>query len=159
MTALIMALAAGMVVGSDESGWASTEIEERLCIQNREEGTWQYYSHCYQEMLFFKVTLKQGYIWLTPKGEKNPTARYGCQWVDEGGGKCRMILDDPAVPCWLGIYKREAGRLIICLGDPRGERRPIAFWANYEQSLFIFHNVQPPPKVTTPAVQRSARPH
>jgi hypothetical protein len=63
---------------------------------------------------------------------------WNCRWIDEGHGKCQMIADNYIAK---GIYKREAGKLIICL--PSGGNRPTEFRATDANYLLFLHPAKP----------------
>lgn len=147
MTALMVALVAGMVVGSDAVERISTETAERLAIDGCWEGTWNgpVPSRHVSGYGLCNVRIKPGEISL--KGDKFLVWLGIDRWIDEGKGKCRIGNG------WQGIYKRQGGRLIICfvnvdsdlpaiLQDPR----PTIFQANERQVLLIIKPTKPPKK-------------
>jgi len=65
-----------------------------------------------------------------------------CKWVDEGRGRCRLIVGGTLN--LEGIYQSGAGNLIICMGEQGN--RPIRFCADEKHVLIILKPVQPPKK-------------
>jgi len=129
MAALAMALVVGLALASGPER-ISSEAEQRLAVNGHWEGTWQTVSVSTGILLTSKATLKPGLLTLNLGGE---VERLFCRFVDEGKGRCRMVVGKKST--WLGIYKREGERLIICLDDENSGHRPATFQADKVQSL------------------------
>lgn len=65
------------------------------------------------------------------------------RWIDEGKSRCRIVFVfiGRQIVC-LGVYKREAGCLVVCLADVN-KGRPTVFRAEQEQALIIIRRVKP----------------
>jgi len=134
MSMLMLALVAGIAVGSDGTEPISTETEQRLAIGGYWEGV--AYSVDSGGMKTRNARVEPGLV-IEDNGIK-----WFCRWSDEGRGRCQLIVDGVrSLPC---IYKREAGQLIICYGY--GNRRPTRFHADKTQILLILKPAKPPKK-------------
>jgi hypothetical protein len=143
MSAILLAvLAAGMAMDSGPKPMA-VETEERLCIGGSWEGTWQIWQEDNQEAQFIGVTMGLGLFFQPERGQTSVGQH--CRWVNEGGGKCQLLLSEKTISkgVYKGIYKWNAGRLIICLGEPDSRRRPMRFQVNQTQSLLILRPTRP----------------
>ena len=128
MTALTLALVAGMAVGSDGAERISTETEQHFMGNGYWEGTLVGTVHNV-------VRFEPGKISLL--GRKS-----SCRWIDEGQGRCQYILEGCNVD--RGIYKREAEQLTICmsrLGD-----RPTKFESEGRYILMVLKPAKPSKK-------------
>jgi hypothetical protein len=128
MSVLMLALAASMTVGNDAQP-ILPEMEQRLCIDGHWKGTFHWWEVSGQDQRG-EFTVQPGSVTYAGFGS------YPSRWVDEGRRKCRVIMAND--PVRYGIYKREASRLIICLGA-RGQGRPNAFLAGTTQTLYILN--------------------
>jgi len=82
MAALVMAVAAGMVVGNGPDE-ISSEAREELC-----GGYWEgNLYHWLQNHAIHSVTLAPGSLWTQEPG--GIRERYTCEWIDDGNGRCR----------------------------------------------------------------------
>jgi len=126
MSVLMLALAASMTVGNDAQPLLP-EMEQRLCIEGHWKGTFHWWEASGQDQRG-EFTVAPGSVTYAGFGS------YTSRWADEGRGKCWVIMAND--PVRFGIYKREAGRLIICLGA-RGQGRPTTFLAGTTQTLYI----------------------
>jgi hypothetical protein len=138
MSSLMIALVAGMTVGSSPER-ISSQAEERLCIDGYWEGTWQILSRR-NEVRTFQLRLEPGSIWSIPPGGRVPPSKEDCEWIDLGNGKCQLTDEKSTL---VGIYKREADRLLICLRG-KGDGIPAAFQVRDGQILIILKRVKPP---------------
>jgi hypothetical protein len=137
MTSMIV-LMAGLAVGSDGTEQISTETGY-LAIEGCWEGIRQYpYRH---QLESDKVRLEPGQIILL-RGNGTPKGTTPCKWIDEGRGKCQLILIDQVCH---GIYKRERGQLVVCYGDI-GHGRPTSFHPDETQTRLILKQTKPPGK-------------
>jgi hypothetical protein len=128
----VMVFMAGLALGSDGTERVSAETEQRLAISGNWEGVLKSWTG--GKLKTWKLEL--GPDWM------KVARKLTCRWIDEGQGKCRVILDGEHDR--YGIYKREAGQLVICYaysGD-----RPTSFHANPRQPLLILKPVHPPGK-------------
>jgi len=134
MTALAMALVAGMGVGSDGQERISTETQERFLGSGYWEGVMFPVG---DEEPTVKVMLQPGLLIAVGKG------RESCKWVDEGRGLCRVISENGISQ--MAIYKRGAsGQLILCINI--WKTRPNRFQRDEAHTLLILHPSQPPRK-------------
>jgi hypothetical protein len=137
MMALTLALVAGMAVGRDGQERISTETKQHFLGNGYWEGIWRWAGPPIKEI---PIRLEPGKF---IQGHAQSVSGY--RWVDEGQGKCRLIVSD--TPGFLGRYKREAGELTICLlNHPDG--RPTKFEAIQKPGsyLFILKPAKPPKK-------------
>jgi len=141
MTALTLGLVAGLAVGSDGTERISTETHQRLAIEGYWEGTVQ-----------TVLKLADAPELITGDGGFEP-GKYGdrsSQWMDEGNGRCQWTLQLAKnlhiYDTQLGIYKHEAGRLIICVRGNGAKGRPTAFSPSESDYVFTLRPVQPPKK-------------
>jgi len=88
MTALTLALVAGMAVGSDGTEKFSTETEEQLGINGYWEGNLRFEIN--NEVSTNCVKLENGVLIIG-------RIRNQCRWVDEGRGRCLQILDENSI--------------------------------------------------------------
>jgi len=140
MSALVMALVAGMAVG-DGPERVSTATEHGLCLDGYWKCTWQYLSD-HGEVVTDEVMFKDGEL-LDADGQV--AVSYG--WKDVGKGRClRFVQGGCALwrphPC-PGIYKRERGCLNICL-NMKGGHYPSAFQVEKDCLLLTIRRVGPP---------------
>jgi len=138
MTALTLALVAGMAVGSD--GWEriSTDVEKRLAIDGYWEGDYHYYSEEDGSTADYETSFRQG-EWIIRHRRGFICRATPSRFVDEGQGRCRLMVQGDSIPM-SGIYKREAGQLVICLGIIR----PITFHCDKGHSLLTLKLAKPP---------------
>jgi hypothetical protein len=134
ITALTLALAAGMAVGSDGAERISTESQESFLGSGYWEGALLPAS---DEEPTVKMILQPGLIILGKEHES-------CKWVDEGWGRCRVTMGDKFTCEYMCIYKREVGKLIVCFRD--GGLRPTGFHSNKAQGLWVLKLAKSPKK-------------
>jgi hypothetical protein len=136
MSAFVMVLAAGIVVGSGPEA-ESAEMEQRLDLRGEWEGS------CREEAVSGKAGLsKWGLCLEYPRAGGRPPPLLGpFPASDEGSGKARF-WGKWGTGTSLGIYKWEADRLIICLGE-NGAARPTSFHTGSRQTLIILQRIQP----------------
>jgi len=135
MTALTLALVAGLAVGSDRTERISTEAKQPFLGNGYWEGIGHRPGIDGDEIQTATVKIQPG---LVIEGEK----KFSCQWIDEGRGRCRLIHVEFDPPLSLeGIYKQEAGQLIICLGQS-GDR-PTRFHRDQTHGLIILYRAKP----------------
>jgi hypothetical protein len=134
MTALTLALVAGMALGSDGAERISIQMGQCLDVDGYWEGVLQI-----GDGRVFKARLEPG-LWITEdQGRKETLA---CRWVDEGQGKCQFWNRNARL--FPSIYRYEAGQLIVCFGYD-GDR-PARFQAKGGDLLLIVKRVKPPKK-------------
>jgi hypothetical protein len=140
MSALVMALVAGMAVGNGPER-VSTATDPGLGIGGCWELTWKQTRKNGDEQTS-TMYLVPGFI-VRDDGPKCP-----CRVVDEGKGRCRIILRERLE--FLGIYKHERGSLLICIGpsflDSPAKNRPDGISPRPEkyESLLILRRIKPP---------------
>jgi hypothetical protein len=128
---LAMILTAGATIGNGLEK-VSGEVKQCLDLRGRWEsaaidsadGPW---------MTSFEGGELMGYR----KGELE--FRWDCQIVDEGAGKFKMTYGSRE---YLGIYRQESGRLVICYRAAH-LGRPTKYKENSKDSLYILHDVKP----------------
>jgi len=143
MTALTLALLAGMAVGSGPER-IPEETRQHFLGNGYWEGTWKGSELCgllHMDERAFMVTLEPGLLRL--RGEGHLLGITLATWIDEGKGRFRIAEKDRR--CWWGIYKRGEGCLVICLkkGD---KERPTLFCPGDDQALLILKPAKPPKK-------------
>jgi hypothetical protein len=131
MSALVMALVAGMAVG-DGPGQVSMATGQSLYLEGGWAGTYQFI-RLDGELVTLEVTLIDG-------------IGLGGFWKDEGNGKCQYLryvgLHVPSIVNY-GIYKQESNRLVICQNrDHREKTYPAAFCVSKECGLFTLRRVE-----------------
>jgi hypothetical protein len=137
MSGIMMALVAGMALGSDAIGRKSMDVEQRLCIEGDWEGTWK--ESVPSRIRIIRVRPGNMDVIMGP----NEFVTFPIMWGDEGMGRCQMTKSSAVV--FNCIYKRETGRLIICL--LRTEiGMPMGFHPIDGQSLLILKPAKPPKK-------------
>jgi hypothetical protein len=139
MSALMMALVAGLAVGSDGTERISTETKS-LAIEGYWEGVKWYIDPFEDQPITCIVKFEPG--WVIIDG-----LRINSKWLDEGRGKCRLIQNGSLINH--AIYKRETGQLVICCAI-RGDR-PVRFQPRFdgnlsETILYILKPAKPPKK-------------
>jgi len=132
MTAAMIALVAGLAVASGPER-IPTEVKQTLDLRGYWEGTWHGVLPC-GEPGNSKARLKPGRLRLT--AEQGAEWEGPCRFLDEGAGKCRTTS-------YLGIYKWEGNRVIICLGAPNSRQRPTGFGTDNYQNLLILKPAKP----------------
>jgi hypothetical protein len=131
MTTLMLALIAGLGVGSDGMGRISEETQQYLCLNGEWECTVQRWRG--ENEVLDQYSLK--FTAVTRKGKKAALIHTGFVWVDEGHGNFQVYRDETAtLPGLLGIYKWEAGFLVVCTGVDG--TRPTGFHSDKTHSLF-----------------------
>jgi hypothetical protein len=139
MSATALVLLAGFVIGSDPQP-VSTETDVHFSLDRDWEGTWE--GQCLDPYIIMNLKLPRTYnkvkVVLRPNGFNlsgdavslgqgwGPPTR----WIDEGKGRFRVA------GLYLGIYKREADRVIICMKWAE-HGRPTSFQAGDNQALLI----------------------
>jgi hypothetical protein len=139
MSALLMTLVAGLAVGNGPER-ISSESAERLGLGGVWDVTvegWQEDDDKSEETVTFAVKRKWG-------REVAVTANTDYAWIDEGDGRVSVRSLTTGQTIYLGIYKRQAGRLIICLMKYPKKGRPTAFRAGGGQVLATFQRPKPP---------------
>jgi hypothetical protein len=137
MSALVIALVAGMAVG-DGPERVSTETEQGLCLDGWWKGTWQQLSDS-GEIVISEVTFKNGFS-IGPDGEVDTY----WVWKDQGNGRCTLSCGGSKYSSFhLGIYKQEPDRLTVCLNRERNYR-PTTFRVEDGCILLVLHRVKPP---------------
>jgi len=138
MTALTLALVAGMAVGRDGPERIAAKAHQHFLGNGYWVGIAQHPGIDGDEVRTTTLTFQPGIV---IEGEE----KHSCEWVDEGRGRCRVIhLEFDPTLSLEGIYKREAGQLVICLGAT-GDR-PTGFHRDETHSLVILHPAKPPKK-------------
>jgi hypothetical protein len=132
-----MVLMAGLALGSDGTEQISTETEQRFAFDGYWDGVQQGIDPMEDLPITCDVKFEPG--WATLCG-----LRMNFKWVDQGRGKCRLILMNGSL-IYHGLYKRASGQLVICYGHS-GQGRPTAFEVNKTQNLLILNPVKPPKK-------------
>jgi hypothetical protein len=132
----LMVLMAGLVLGSDGVERVSTETKQRLCIDGSWEGSGQYVGD--NGPGTWKVKLEPGRM----KRELTAGLVTDAKWAAEGSGKFRLVDGNVIL---YGIYKFEAGQLVICFRD-FGYGRPSTFHIDRTHNLLILKPVNPPKK-------------
>jgi hypothetical protein len=135
----LMVLMAGLTLGSDRSEGISTKAEQRLCIEGKWKGSYQGTCPGWLglEDAVFPIVIQRGAVSI----EKPPqlvlpaTLLLLGDWIDEGKGRFRIDFDGFETQ-FHGIYRREAGCLIICMTAPNIPR-PTAFTADGEHALLF----------------------
>jgi hypothetical protein len=129
MSALVMALVAGMAVGNGPER-VSTGTEQRLCLDGEWAGTLQGWPFSTQGEVR-DVSINSNSIWVSTRFEKCSAV---CKWVDLGKGKVLVNMSGYILQ---GTYNREAGRLVICLKEPIVQPGEPSFDAVGGQLLII----------------------
>jgi hypothetical protein len=140
MTALIVVMA-GLALGSDETERVLTETQQHFMCDGYWVGTWQDLKRT-QKVRTLKVW--GGCLNFTDQGQEFSLGFgdvWPCRWVDERSGKCKVPLLGGEF--MYGIYKRENGRLIICLGK---DNRPCKFKVDENSVLLILKPGKSPRK-------------
>jgi hypothetical protein len=137
MTAL-MILMAVMTVGSDGMERISTATEQHLVIGGYWEGDYHHYSEEDGSFADYETSFRQG-EWIIKHRRGFICLATPSRFVDEGQGRCRLMVQGDSIPM-SGIYKREAGQLVICLGIIR----PITFHCDKGNSLLTLKPAKPP---------------
>lgn len=144
MSAIVMAMVVGMALGSDGSERITTESVEHLCLDGEWEGTWTGRNFLRQSpylgLLVHSKTEEDFTVRITPDRieaqGKGISFKIGVRkWIDEDQGKFRYSN-------WLGIYKREGGRLFLCMKWD-GSGRPTTFQAGEGQVLIVLKRAKP----------------
>jgi hypothetical protein len=146
MTALMMALVAGIAVASDGTERISTDTEQRLCIGGEWEGF--YLGTCPGwfglEEQGSLLVLGTGLASVKLTGQPKGVLLFLGDWIDEGNGRFQMKGSELASP-FHGIYRREAGYLTICMTAP-SISRPTAFKSDSEHVVLFLKLANPPKK-------------
>jgi hypothetical protein len=139
MSATALVLLAGFAMGSDPHP-VSTETEVRFSLDRDWEGSWD--GQCLGPVIILNHklprTITKARVVLRPNGFSlsSDTVSLGqgwgmpTRWIDEGKGRFRVA------GLYLGIYKREADRVIICMKWAE-HGRPTSFQAGDDQALLI----------------------
>jgi hypothetical protein len=147
MTALTLAMVAGFAVGSDGQEGISTETDQRLCIGGNWEGSYQ--GTCPEwpglEEQGLPLFIQDGFAFVeTPPGQRPGPIYLLGEWIDEGNGRFRIDFWSMGTS-FHGIYRRQGGRLSICMTAP-SIQRPKAFIADQEHALLTLTPAKPPKK-------------
>jgi hypothetical protein len=126
MSALVMALAAGMVMASGPERNLS-ETEQRLDVGGVWEGTWRQ-----GPLLMEKIRMEAGVVHVD-------LWKFPMEFSDEGRGWVRV--KGQKGEDFLGIYRWESEQLIICCRWSHG--RPTIFDSENHQSIIILKRVKP----------------
>jgi hypothetical protein len=135
MSLFLTILAAGILVGSVPEE-ISGEIEQGLGLCGKWVGNCWGWPDADEETL--QVEVEPG-IFLLHQGDEG--IGLFIEWVDEGQGMLRMLNIEGRI-VGLGIYKREADRLIICFRETK-DGRPASFRASKGECLLILNRVKP----------------
>jgi hypothetical protein len=127
MSALVMALAASMAVGSGPAA-VSSEVEQSLDLSGEWEGTFRN-----SEGACLLVRFGGGKLDMPGDG------KFPCTFTDEGEGRVRVRVDDEALH---GIFEQSGHRVVCCLADTE-DPRPTAFQLTKGRVLLILHRVKP----------------
>jgi hypothetical protein len=128
MSALLAVLVAGLAM-ADGPARASSQVTEALALDGLWEGSYE------TGRGMFQVSLSKTEMRLNIRGQVD---RLPWMVEDQGQGKLRVKRAGYA----LGIYKREAGCLLICLRVQR-DGRPTSFVAAEGQVLLVLRPVRP----------------
>jgi hypothetical protein len=133
MSTLVMALAAGLTLGSSPEP-VSMEFEQRLDMRGEWEGTEK--GTCIVGKPYSGEILLVGQMMtLTCRvGDGLAITKKSCKFVDEGPGTLRT-------PWGLGIYRQNGDRLLICFSKD-GRPRPTSFRAGNGQVLLTLRRVK-----------------
>jgi hypothetical protein len=133
MSTLVIALMAGMAVGTGPGQKVPDEAARKLDLSGRWEGVWQD---------------DQGKVWRAWVADGMLTGESGHLFmelplkdiVDEGAGKFRVMHKD--VVASLGIYRWDGDRVFLCYRWERDDR-PTSFRAGEHQEFLILRRVKP----------------
>jgi len=136
VTAWVLALVAGIALGSDDRERILTETQEAIRLEGEWEGTWEEKSYNQRRCRPFRLGGGRMYF-----DDGNPVGPpIFINLTDEGLGNCRVRLFlGKNGKEFDGIYIRESGRLIICFG---GRSRPKKFMIS-EGMLLTLYPIKP----------------
>jgi hypothetical protein len=133
MSTLVMALAAGLALGSGPEA-VSAEMEQPLDLRGEWKGTWISSSgQCYEVRLVEHGACARR----LPRGKEGPEYLW---WAasDEGKGKLQMVWVTAGS---LGIYEQDGDRVRLCVRDA-GSGRPTSFRGGSGQHLLTLCRVK-----------------
>jgi hypothetical protein len=139
MSATALVLLAGLAMGSDpQPVWTETDVH--FYLDREWEGSWE--GQCLHPDVIRDLKLPRTYnkvkVGMSPRGFSLSSDTVSLaqgwgprnRWIDEGKGRFRVA------GLYLGIYKREGDRVIICMKWAE-HGRPTAFQAGDNQALLI----------------------
>jgi hypothetical protein len=133
MSAFVLVLAAGVVSSGPEV--VSGEVEQRLDLRGKWEGTWVTPS----DVAPYKVIIeKNQFRWFYPDGDG------GCVYwdaSDEGTGRLRITWHHASGLG--GIYRQDGDRLLICFRIGEGRPTDFRFGRNPDQCVLTLRRIKP----------------